>query len=374
MRYIGIITLLVLYLTLLLFTGYIVNTDIPETAIENIENQEDINQSSNNFQSSSTDSVQEPTEESETENSQKWSGLGMGLFSAFNSTVFNNHVDILLDNDFTELRIDIPDYQDTIWLEQSKATVIRTVAKGAKVIWGISSNALNNVDYTITAENWSTFRQAILDAAQWAEDNGVYEFQIGNEEELHVDGETMTETQIITNLKSVATDVKKIFTNGKISYSCYGNYIPDWISGGKGSIDLLATNIYRGGSGRYNDDWKTLITNLINAFGPDGTYITEFNLSWSSIDDYSTDEAVQAVGVTEMIEYIKASGITRAFYYTWKNDEFGVVKGDGTYRLLWNQALLNTEPVKFATVPVKTATISLPDTVEPLLARMKEVN
>lgn len=363
MRYISIIILLVLYPILLLFT---VITYIPETTIENIESQEDINQSSNDFQSSSTDSVQEPTEELETKNPQKWSGLGMGLFSAFDSTVFNNHVDILLNNGFTELRIDIPDYQDTIWLEQSKATVTRTIAKGAKVIWGISSNALNNIDYTITAENWPTFRQAILDAAQWAQDNGVYEFQLGNEEEYHVDGTTMTIPQTIINLKSVATDVQVIFTNGNVSYSCWQNTIDDWIVAGKGDIDILASNVYMGGNGSYDEIWKTRTTNLVNAFGADGTYITEFAPSYSSLDDYSTDEAVQAAAISEMINYIRASGINRALFYTWWGDTFGVVKTDRTCRQLWNQALLNTEPVKFVTVPTKTTTISLPNTYAPL--------
>jgi hypothetical protein len=290
----------------------------------------------------------------------KWSGLGMMLYSSQAS-----YVDTLLANGFEELRIDIPDYQNTVWLAYSKATLPGIIAKGAKVIWGVSSNDYNNADYTITAENWSTFRQAILDAAQWAQTNGVYEFQLGNEEEFHVDGDTMTEAQIITNLKSAATDVQAIFTNGKISYTCAHNYISNWISGGKGDIDILASNVYMGGT-TFDDTWKTEIDNLINAFGADGTYLTEFNLSWISLDDYSTDEAIQAAGVTGMIEYIKASGIERAFYYAWKDDgeaHFGVVKTDGTYRLLWNQALLNSGSVKSTTVPTKTTTISLPDTI-----------
>ena len=287
----------------------------------------------------------------------KWSGLGMMLYSSQAS-----YVDTLLANGFEELRIDIPDYQNTVWLAYSKATLPGIIAKGAKVIWGVSSNAYNNTDYTITAENWSTFKQAILNAAQWAQDNGVYEFQLGNEEEFHVDGDTMTEAQLIANLKSVATDVKAIFTNGEISYTCAYNYISNWISGGKGDIDILASNIYMGGT-TFNDTWKTEIDNLINAFGADGTYITEFNLSWSSLDDYSTDETVQAAALTEMIKYIKASGMTRAYYYTWKNDEFGVVKNDGTYRLLWNQALLNSESVQSTTVPTKTTTVSLTATI-----------
>jgi hypothetical protein len=287
----------------------------------------------------------------------KWSGLGMVLYSSQAS-----YVDTLLANGFTELRIDIPDYQNTSWLAYSKATLPGIIAKGAKVIWGVSSNAYNNTDYTITAENWPTFRQAILDNAQWAQDNGVYEFQLGNEEEFHVDGDTMTEAQIITNLKSVATDVKKIFTNGKISYSCGNDYISNWVSVGKGDIDILAANVYMGGT-TFDDTWKTKIDNLVNAFGADSAYITEFNLSYRGLDYYSTDETVQAAAILEMINYIKVSGMTRAFYFCYQSDNFGVLKDDGTYRLLWNQALLNTGPVESTTVSTKTTTISLPDTI-----------
>jgi len=295
----------------------------------------------------------------DTEEPVMWSGLGMGLFS-----VNESYVDTILANGFEELRIDIPDYQNTTWLNNSKAMVIRTIAKGAKVIWGVSSNAYSNSDYTITAENWPTFRQAILDAAQWAQDNGVFEFQLGNEEEAHNDDTTLTDAQLITNLKSVATDVQAIFTNGNVSYTCRGLNITDWVSVGKGDIDILASNIYRGTPS--SESWKTNITNLVDGFGADGTYITEFNLNASGVDNYSEDEAVQAEAVTEMIEYIKASGMTRAFYFCWIDDvyaNFGVVKGDGTYRLLWNQALLNSGSVKSITVPAKTATISLPDTI-----------
>ena len=63
MRYIGIIILLVFCLTLLLLTGCMINTAKSEPASGNLENQEDINQSSNNSQSSSTDPVEEPATE-----------------------------------------------------------------------------------------------------------------------------------------------------------------------------------------------------------------------------------------------------------------------------------------------------------------------
>ncbi|MBA7616196.1 hypothetical protein ES703_23492 [subsurface metagenome] len=318
MRYIGIIKLLVPCLTLLLFTGCVVNTVNAETASGKLE-------------------IQENTEEP-----VMWSGLGIALYYTNESDI-----DIILANGFEEMKLGIPDYQNTSWLAYTKAAIIRIIAKGAKIIFGVSSNSYNNPDYTITAENWPTFRQAILDNAQWAQDNGVYEFQLGNEEELHNDNTTLTDTQLIANLKSLATEVQEIFINGNVSYSCWRESIDDWIIAGKGDIDILACNIYMGGDGYYGGNkWKTDINKLVNAFGADGTYLTEFNLSWSSLDDYSTDEAVQAAALTEMIEYIKASGMTRAFYFAWKDDgeaRFGVVKDDGTYRLLWSQALLNTQ-------------------------------
>jgi hypothetical protein len=346
LRKINIIILLVLCLTLLLLTGCRLNTVISETTSGNLENQEN-----------TKEPVIVDTEESGTVYPLKWSGLTG--FTAWHEQV-EGSVDTWLANGFTETR-SVRDYTNTAEVNGSKAAVIADNAKGLKFIWGVCSDGT-----TITSTNWADFKQAILDAAQWAQDNGVYEFQIGNEEEYHVDGTTMTIAGIIANLKSVATEVKQIFTNGNVSYSCWQNTIDDWAAVGKGDIDILASNVYMGGDGYYDNGWETRITNLVNAFGVDGTYITEFAPSYSSLYDYSTDEAVQAAAVTEMIEYIKASGIERALFYCWQDYTdglFGVVKADGTYRLLWNQALLNTGPVESTTVPTKTTTISLPDTI-----------
>jgi len=76
LRYIRIIILLILCLTLLLFTNCRINADKPKTASGNLENQEDFNQSSNNSQGSSTGPVYaaviEDTGESVTAYPQQW--------------------------------------------------------------------------------------------------------------------------------------------------------------------------------------------------------------------------------------------------------------------------------------------------------------
>jgi len=294
-----------------------------------------------------------------TEELEKWSGLEMVLIAVDEDTAsYDGWVDTLLSNGFTELR-ECPDFSNEWWYPRSKAAVIRNVGKGVNYIWGASFGD------TITSSNWPTYRTAILNAAQWAQDNGVYEFQIGNEEEMFVDGITMTVTQLITNLKSLATEVKSIFTNGNVSYSCWQECIDDWATAGKGDIDILASNVYMTYGAGLPVPWKDYIDALVSAFGTDGTYLTEFNLNVNSIDNYSMDESVQAAAVTEMIDYIKDSGMSRAFYFVWYHPDFdmGIVKDDDTYRLLWNQALLNSDSIKFATVPTKTTTASLPNTI-----------
>ena len=336
----------------------------------------------------------------------------MGLFSTDTPSIFENYVDTLLSYGFSELRIDIPNYQNTNWLGRSKEAVKRAVSKGTKVVWGVSSYNTSHPEYTITAENWPAFRQSILSNAKWAQDNGVYEFQLGNEEEMHIwrhpisitresniatatfeedhgftaknpvtiwggnpsdfnaysanpvvitvtgpktftyasvgsDGlvsnprrtfiGNMPEDTIQANLKVLASEVQSIFTRGNISYTASSSYFMDkWYALGRGDIDVIAANVYANQS-----SWQEVVSNIVNWWGPEHTYITEFSLNYNSLDSYSIDESEQATGLASMIDYIEASGISRAYYFCYKDAKFGSLKGDGTYRLLWDNAILN---------------------------------
>lgn len=246
----------------------------------------------------------------------KWAGLGINIFSMHDEEMMDNQLNGIMDYGFKNLRMDIPDYQNKDWLENSKKGVINAISRDIKVTWGVSSNKLNDPSYEITSSNWPHFRAAIIDAAWWAQANGVFEFQLGNEEEFHIDEKTITVDEIVSNLKSVATEVQGIFTNGKISYSC-GTFSQDkWISMGKGDIDLLALNVYQG-STSFNNRWKSSINIMKEEFGTEGTYLSEFGLSSVSVNHYSKDEKVQLQALNEMIEFIRNSGIERAFYFCW---------------------------------------------------------
>ena len=258
------------------------------------------------------------------------SGLGMGMFSWSPASTFNGWVDTLLANGFTDLRIDIPSYQDTAWVAESKICVLSALAKGANVIWGVSSNKFNNPGWAITSANWPTFRQAILDAARWAQDNGVTTFTLGNEEEWHVDGTTMTVAQIQSNIKALATDVQAVFTRGDVIYTTSVT-INGWHNIGRGDLDILAFNIYGNEA-----DWQSDVTNMVSWFGADHTYITEFNIALGGVNNYSSDEAAQAARINEMINYIRTAGINKAYFFCYRCNSYGAMETDGTYRSLWD--------------------------------------
>lgn len=112
---------------------------------------------------------------------EKWSGLGMMTCSTNNTSEFDSYVDTLLANGFTKIRIDLSTWNAPASVARTKAAAIIAVAKGANVIWGVDQWDGTFDGYPefppITAANWEDYRQAILDAAQWAQDNGIYEFQ-----------------------------------------------------------------------------------------------------------------------------------------------------------------------------------------------------
>jgi hypothetical protein len=341
MRYVGIIKLLVLCLTLLLLTGYVVNVVIPETTSGNLGNQEN---------------TEEPT---------KWSGLGMDVedmgYYMDNIPEFDGYIDTLLANGFTQLRIHMPDYADSKDITASKAAVLRAIAKGAEVIWGVCASITGT-----TAANWSDYRTAVLSAAAWAQANGVYEFLLGNEEERHNDGTTLTDAQLRINLRSLATEVQAIFTRGNVGYGNSCTYLSNWLTEGRGDIDQLSWMVYID-----EENWKNKVDAIVANFGADHTYINEFNVDAGG---EVWDEAVQAAGITEMLDYFKASGITRVFFFCYTDpfwlSGFGIRNDDGTYRLGWSQALLNSGSVKSTTVAKTTTKISLPDTIALLISKI----
>ncbi len=342
MRYIGKIKLLVLCLTLLLLMGYMINTIISEATSGDLESQEN------------------------TEEPIRWSGLEMCFEDVYDTENFDFYFDELLTNGFTQIRIHIADAAYSEDVDVTKTAALAAIAKGFDVIWGVGS-----AHTKLTAANWDSYVTAVESYAAWAQANGIYEFLIGNETERHNNDTTLTDAQLRANLRSLATSVQAIFTNGDVGYGNSCEFLSNWLTEGRGDIDQLSWMIY---IDEENDVWKNNVDAMVAAFG-NHTYINEFNLDSGGYVHYSEDEAVQVVLITEMIDYFKASGITRAFFFCYTDSSrlsgFGAMKDDGTYRLLWSQALLNSGSVKSNTAPTKTTTASLPSTITLLISKIK---
>lgn len=253
--------------------------------------------------------------------------VGIGMYSTDDISIFEGYIKDCLNNNINCLRIDISNYNNLASIAVSKIAVLKAVSLGAKVVWGVSTNGLNP---KITAANWNDYREGVLAVAHWAEDNGVYEFQLGNEVESQIDGTTLTMEQFIINLKALATEVKTIFKRGKISYSIGVEGYTPFLTIDKEDIDILALNLYRGSPTQTG--WKTIISNYYDTFGSDGTYLTEMGLNGTSLANYSADEDIQASAILEMIEYCSYKGIKRVHYFNYIGDAFGVRNDNGTYK------------------------------------------
>jgi len=264
----------------------------------------------------------------------KWAGLCMD-FGFYPAEDWDTYFDTLLANGFTEIRISMSDWYVMSDVDVTKETALVAIAKGFKVLWGISS-----ANTKLTAENWATYANTVKECATWAQANGISEFLIGNELERFNDDTTLTNAQLRINIRTLATEVKAIFINGDVGYSNSCQFLNEWIAEGRGDIDQLSWMVYMDEA-----NWKTNIVAMVAAFGSH-TYINEFNLDSGGytwwVNKYGADEALQVVAMKEMIDYFKASGITRAFFFEWGKSDFGTLKEDGTYRLLWN-SLINSD-------------------------------
>jgi len=235
----------------------------------------------------------------------KWSGLGMNVCSSNDNdtqdAVFDAQIATLISNSFTNIRIGLIEYTATDAIAVAKAKILRAISAGANVIWGVNSGD------TITSTNWPDFSTGVQAAATWAQANGVSEFLIGNEDEYRVDGVTITVAQLISNLKTLATTVQGIFTNGPVNYCTSPDFYADWITAGKGNIDKFGGNQYLCGND-YDPDYHDALfierlNDLVAAFGTGGTFLSEFEVSYSAVTDFSTDESVQASKTNDLIGY-----------------------------------------------------------------------
>jgi hypothetical protein len=256
----------------------------------------------------------------------------------------------ILEQGFDCIRLDYPQANSTNWnqaaLERRKLNVRLALSLGfKKVLWGTVHERP-----VVTASNYVNSRNFILNTLlPWAEslaDNRLC-MSIGNEEEPHVDGTTMTAQNMRNNIIQLASDAQNIYTYGPIYYdasidSIYGGGNV-WADNQIGSLDMLGINVYKGVLADYAG-FRLAIAD-INRFG-DKIYCGEWNTG-NGFDDmlaygrrYS-EEMYTKVNIARR-DVLDAYNIEWYFFAYSANsvedfqpNAFALKKGNGTYHDLW---------------------------------------
>lgn len=269
-----------------------------------------------------------------------WSGLGMNYGHQLSSSPYDisqaeSDLSYLKSLGITYLRIAMPGSTDSSTIPYCKDLCLRALAKGFSVLWGVGPSA------SFDQSAWDTYLAYVPTLAQWAQDNGLTEFSIGNEAENRTSG-TPSISTVQSNLRTLATTCQSIFTRGPISYSVADGYKANWY-GNLGDLDKISVNVYDTSSA-----FRTACNAVYSNFGSQGE-ITE----WSTTLGYLTynDEEKWTKDVASRLEIIKNSGILRAYYFCYRAngnlgvtaDKWNMILTDGNFRTAWNSLSTNNK-------------------------------
>lgn len=233
------------------------------------------------------------------------------------------------------VRVHISNWQDSAQILRDLQTCAVFAALGFYVIWGITSNNYLP-QYTITTSNIQDFEDAVIEYAAVAPLYGVSEYVAGNEEELHNDGTTVSDNDMVVRILTWAAPCKAAF-GGTVSTNFSQGAESIWTD--KGLFDRIGINLYLDG------DAETFLSRLRTAVSRWGSlvYLSEYG-PWANWANSSNDERIDEMLTRKMRRYIRKNGVRQedAIFFTYVNrtdsDSFAALEANGTYRLLYNGA------------------------------------
>lgn len=240
-----------------------------------------------------------------------WSGLGANLSNTGDMTADNYSAELTILHKYTnKVRIHLPDYQSQIAIDRDMGLCQAAIDIGfSKIIWGISSNKYNNASWLITRRNWPTFRQKIIDYAAIAQNIGITEYQIGNEEELHIYANPTTMSRasnIVTAVLSFSPDYQvgdTIYVESATPSTFNGTFTLTGVSGATLTWAQIAANTSATGS-KVTDFLKSdLRTNLRGVVAEVKAVFTGIVSTAVSQDDYSGWVSDADMGTFDFLTY-----------------------------------------------------------------------
>lgn len=219
--------------------------------------------------------------------------------------------------------------------------------EGFTVAYGIARVSVSAGNFTATV--WDQYRLNVLADAAYNQSIGFAPdfYQIGNEIEGIIDGTTLTQAQLITNLKSLATEVKAIYPLAKkLVYSTYNlnqTNLDLWLAAGLGDLDVLGGNIYAqttaNGQGFIFGDMGKLGI-LIKTFGADRVILTEFGIDGNSSQYNAAPARNRNYVMRHIYAGIRELGFTTAIAYSYvgyleEDNDFALKNIDGSFDVQW---------------------------------------
>ncbi|HKX72564.1 MAG TPA: hypothetical protein VJM32_00970 [Candidatus Saccharimonadales bacterium] len=249
-----------------------------------------------------------------------WSGLGMNYGHQYPNNPYDMQqvaadLDFLKSAGVTRLRLAYPLWNDSgTAIASCQALVHYALAQGFYVIWGVVAQSPAN------ATQWAAFKDYIMDTlAPWAQglQNSNFELSIGNEEEFHCDGTTLTIPTVVSDLAALATAVQGVYTHGPISYQASIAHLAQWQSNGRGGLDRIGFNCYsRTPAG------AAFQAALILAAFPGSGYVAEWGTG-NGRSDFS-QESLWTDTIYGQHKAWQASGLPEAYYFAYRDGSFGL--------------------------------------------------
>lgn len=168
-----------------------------------------------------------------------------GGSDSYSTTRVTNDLTYLYSVGFRKVRIGAGAVTDSTAKANSRSAALIAKSIGFYVMRTYDTTS------TLTASNFtSVYGSYVLAEAQWNQDNGIDETQIGNELLLKIDNSSIVYSDLWSvYVKPLATQVKAIFS-GVVTYAEVTDFIgagsPEawWASNGKGDLDRICFTVY----------------------------------------------------------------------------------------------------------------------------------
>lgn len=265
----------------------------------------------------------------------------VGVSNTYNPKTAEKEMRDIFRAGYGLIRIAYPTYDSptaTITMCQSMVTIALNI--GFKVIWGVCGHRSPVTSTTYAAH--ASYVTGTL--APWAQglNNANLQISVGNEEELSVDGTTITIPTIESNLHQLLIDTKAIYTVGTVDYVTASTYRSQWSALGIPTGCTIGMNVYYEWSPKGTFTGAT--AQMAGLFGTQ-YYISEYSTSNGYPDAAAygngDPEGLWAQNLVERRNIVEALGVDTCIFgfadgsFGVPANSFGLRKTDGTFRNAW---------------------------------------